>query len=167
MIPHSTKCWLCPCVLSFCLILLLNSASVSLMHLEGSAAFSKALGLTVFDMKIAADFSILGSQKEFVRRYCQHREEEPRLPMLTSAGPGWDRYAEHVLGHPITPHLCMTKSPQQIMGSLVKDYFTRQQNLSADKIFHVIVASFMTINWRPFEKMFPQLHTVPRVLTVC
>ncbi|KAK1339634.1 hypothetical protein QTO34_018188 [Cnephaeus nilssonii] len=44
------------------------------MHPEGSAASSKALGRTVFDMKIAEDFSILESQKEFVRRYCQHRE---------------------------------------------------------------------------------------------
>ncbi|EPQ18540.1 Nuclear prelamin A recognition factor [Myotis brandtii] len=110
------------------------------MHPEGSAAFSKALGRTVFDMKIAVDFSILGSQKEFVHRYCQHREEEPWLPMLTSACPGWDRYAEHVPGHPITHHLYTAKSPQQIMGSLVKDYFTRWQNLSPDKIFHVIVA---------------------------
>nr|KAF6416559.1 nuclear prelamin A recognition factor [Molossus molossus] len=91
-------------------------------------------------MTIAADFSILESQKEFVRRYHQHSEEEPTLPMLTSACPGWVRYAERVLGHPITPHLCTAKSPQQIMGSLVKDYFARRQNLSPDKIFHVIVA---------------------------
>nr|KAF6349036.1 hypothetical protein mMyoMyo1_011623 [Myotis myotis] len=107
---------------------------------EGSVAFSKALVCPVFDVKIAADFSILESQKEFVRRYCQHHEEEPRLPMLTSACPGWDQYAERVLGHPITPHLCTAKSPQQIMGSPVKDYFTRWQNMSSDKIFHVIVA---------------------------
>nr|KAF6392529.1 hypothetical protein mPipKuh1_007733 [Pipistrellus kuhlii] len=36
-------------------------------------------------MQIAADFSILESQKEFVCQYCQHHEEEHRLPMLTSA----------------------------------------------------------------------------------
>lgn len=42
----------------------------------------------VFDMTIAADFSILESQKEFVRRYQQHSEEEPALPMLSSACPG-------------------------------------------------------------------------------
>lgn len=42
----------------------------------------------VFDTTIAADFSILESQKEFVRRYHQHSEEEPTLPMLTSACPG-------------------------------------------------------------------------------
>lgn len=42
----------------------------------------------VFDTTIAADFSILESQKEFVRRFRQHNEEEPALPMLTSACPG-------------------------------------------------------------------------------
>ncbi|XP_017535807.3 nuclear prelamin A recognition factor [Manis javanica] len=103
--------------------------------------FLKSLGVHyVFDTTAAADFSILESQKEFVRRYRQHTEEKPALPMLTSACPGWVRYAERVLGHPVTPHLCTAKSPQQIMGSLVKDYFARRQNLSPDKIFHVIVA---------------------------
>ncbi|XP_063473493.1 nuclear prelamin A recognition factor isoform X3 [Symphalangus syndactylus] len=53
---------------------------------------------------------------------------------------GWVRYAERVLGCPITAHLCTARSPQQVMGSLVKDYFARQQNLSPEKIFHVIVA---------------------------
>nr|KAF6369262.1 hypothetical protein mMyoMyo1_010640 [Myotis myotis] len=52
VMPHSTRCWQCPCVLSLCLILLLNSASVSLMQPEGSVASGKALGHTVFDMKI-------------------------------------------------------------------------------------------------------------------
>lgn len=42
----------------------------------------------VFDTTAAADFSILESQKEFVRRYRQHTEEKPALPMLTSACPG-------------------------------------------------------------------------------
>ncbi|XP_055098951.1 nuclear prelamin A recognition factor isoform X1 [Symphalangus syndactylus] len=103
--------------------------------------FLKSLGVHyVFDTTIAADFSILESQKEFVRRYRQHSEEERTLPMLTSACPGWVRYAERVLGCPITAHLCTARSPQQVMGSLVKDYFARQQNLSPEKIFHVIVA---------------------------
>nr|KAF6369391.1 hypothetical protein mMyoMyo1_010736 [Myotis myotis] len=125
--------------------------------------FLKSLGAhCLFDMKIAADFSILGSQEGFVCQYCQHREEEPRLPMLTSACPGWVRYAERVLGHPILPQLCTAKSPQQIMGSLVMDYFTRWQNLSPDKVSTSLWPSVMTRNW-----MFPQLYIVPRVLTAC
>ncbi|KAM4824023.1 nuclear prelamin A recognition factor [Urocitellus parryii] len=103
--------------------------------------FLKSLGVHyVFDTSIAADLSILESQKEFVRRFHQHNEERRALPMLTSACPGWVRYAERVLGHPVTPHLCAARSPQQVMGSLVKDYFAKQQNLAPEKIFHVVVA---------------------------
>ncbi|XP_032648649.1 nuclear prelamin A recognition factor [Chelonoidis abingdonii] len=103
--------------------------------------FLKSLGVHyVFDTTIAADFSILESQKEFVQRYRQRNQEEHALPMFASACPGWIRYAERVLTNPVTPHICTAKSPQQIMGSLVKGYFARQQNLSPDKIFHIIVA---------------------------
>ncbi|CAD7681328.1 unnamed protein product [Nyctereutes procyonoides] len=46
-------------------------------------------------------------------------------------------------GLPLSPfQLYTTNSPQQIMGSLVKDYFARWQNLSPDKTFHVIVAPY-------------------------
>ncbi|XP_030390278.1 nuclear prelamin A recognition factor [Gopherus evgoodei] len=103
--------------------------------------FLKSLGVHyVFDTTIAADFSILESQKEFVQRYRQRNQEEHALPMFASACPGWIQYAERVLTNPVTPHICTAKSPQQIMGSLVKGYFARQQNLSPDKIFHIIVA---------------------------
>uniref|UniRef100_A0A1D5QT05 Nuclear prelamin A recognition factor n=1 Tax=Macaca mulatta TaxID=9544 RepID=A0A1D5QT05_MACMU len=118
--------------------------------------FLKSLGVHyVFDTRIAADFSILESQKEFVRRYRQHSEEERTLPMLTSACPGWVRYAERVLGRPITAHLCTAKSPQQVMGSLVKDYFARQQNLSPEKIFHVIVAPCYDKKLEALQEGFP------------
>lgn len=51
--------------------------------------FLKSLGVHyVFDTALAADFSILEGQKEFVRRFHRHSEEEPALPMLTSACPG-------------------------------------------------------------------------------
>ncbi|ELK28837.1 Nuclear prelamin A recognition factor [Myotis davidii] len=65
------------------------------------------------------------------------------------------------------PPLLQAKSPQQIMGCLVKDYFTRRQNLSPDKIFHVVVARVMTRNWRPFEKDVPTALHSSQGLTVC
>ncbi|XP_015501233.1 nuclear prelamin A recognition factor isoform X2 [Parus major] len=103
--------------------------------------FLKSLGVHyVFDTTIAADFSILESQREFVQRYQRRNQEEHALPMFASACPGWIRYAERVLTNLVTSHICTAKSPQQIMGSLVKGYFARQQNLSPDKIFHVVVA---------------------------
>lgn len=103
--------------------------------------YLKSLGVHhVFDTTLAADFSILESRKEFVQRYRNRTHDEHSFPMFASACPGWIQYAERVLGNPVTPHICTTKSPQQIMGSLVKDYFARQQNLSPDKIFHIILA---------------------------
>ncbi|XP_069916187.1 nuclear prelamin A recognition factor isoform X3 [Oryctolagus cuniculus] len=118
--------------------------------------FLKGLGVHyVFDTTIAADFSILESQREFVRRYQQHGQDACALPMLTSACPGWVRYAERVLGRPVTPHLCTAKSPQQVMGSLVKDYFARQQNLSPEKIFHVIVAPCYDKKLEALREGFP------------
>uniref|UniRef100_A0A2K5Z6D4 Nuclear prelamin A recognition factor n=1 Tax=Mandrillus leucophaeus TaxID=9568 RepID=A0A2K5Z6D4_MANLE len=68
---------------------------------------------------------------------------------------GWVRYAERVLGRPITAHLCTAKSPQQVMGSLVKDYFARQQNLSPEKIFHVIVAPCYDKKLEALQEGFP------------
>nr|XP_048673203.1 nuclear prelamin A recognition factor isoform X2 [Caretta caretta] len=51
--------------------------------------FLKSLGVHyVFDTTIAADFSILESQKEFVQRYRQRNQEEHALPMFASACPG-------------------------------------------------------------------------------
>jgi iron only hydrogenase large subunit-like protein len=53
---------------------------------------------------------------------------------MASLSPGWVRYAERVLGRPVTPHLCTARSPQQVMGSLVKDYFARQQVSTAFRL---------------------------------
>ncbi|XP_071968699.1 nuclear prelamin A recognition factor [Engystomops pustulosus] len=103
--------------------------------------FLKSLGVShVFDTTIAADFSILETQKDFIQRFRRQSQDEHAFPMFASACPGWVQYAERVLGDLVTPHICTAKSPQQIMGSLVKGYFASQKNLSPDKIFHLAVA---------------------------
>ncbi|XP_035261857.1 nuclear prelamin A recognition factor isoform X1 [Anguilla anguilla] len=103
--------------------------------------FLKSLGVHhVFDTTLAAGFSILESQREFVQRFRRRHHDSHALPMFTSSCPGWIRYAERVLGSLVTPHICTAKSPQQIMGSLVKDFFTQQQKLTPDKVFHIVVA---------------------------
>ncbi|XP_026171949.1 nuclear prelamin A recognition factor isoform X3 [Mastacembelus armatus] len=104
--------------------------------------FLKSLGVHfVFDTTVAAGFSILESQKEFIQRYRRRHHDSHALPMFTSSCPGWIRYSERVLGSLVTPHICMAKSPQQIMGRLVKDYFSKQQQkLSPEKVYHMVVA---------------------------
>ncbi|KAG7271220.1 hypothetical protein CRUP_003397, partial [Coryphaenoides rupestris] len=104
-------------------------------------SFLKGLGVQhVFDTTVAAGFSILESQREFVQRYRRRHHDSQALPMFTSSCPGWIRYAERVLGSVVTPHICTARSPQQIMGRLVKDFITKQQKTSAEKVYHVVVA---------------------------
>lgn len=51
--------------------------------------------------------------------------EPPLLfPVLAS---GWICYAEKTHGNAIIPYISTARSPQQVMGSLVKDFFAQQQ----------------------------------------
>lgn len=81
----------------------------------------------IFDTSFSREFSLLESAAEFVARY-KHQIQSP-LPMLASACPGWICYAEKSQGEWILPHISTTKSPQQIMGTLVKEYFAKLKQL--------------------------------------
>ncbi|KAM9058929.1 cytosolic iron-sulfur assembly component 3 isoform 2-T2 [Megaptera novaeangliae] len=103
-------------------------------------AFFKKLGAHyVFDTTFSRNFSLLESQREFVRRFRAQADSKQALPVLTSACPGWICYAEKTHGNVLLPHISTARSPQQVMGSLVKDFFSQQQHLTPDKIYHVTV----------------------------
>ncbi|NXO46657.1 NARFL factor, partial [Locustella ochotensis] len=93
----------------------------------------------VLDTTFSRNFSLLESQREFVGRFRRQAEDKTALPMLASACPGWICYAEKTHGSFIIPHISTTKSPQQVMGSLVKGYFAEQKGLPPDRIYHVTV----------------------------
>ncbi|XP_047636996.1 cytosolic iron-sulfur assembly component 3 isoform X1 [Phacochoerus africanus] len=103
-------------------------------------AFFKSIGAHyVFDTAFSRNFSLLESQREFVRRFRGQAGSQQALPVLTSACPGWICYAEKTHGHALLPHISTARSPQQVMGALVKDFFAQQQHLTPDKIYHVAV----------------------------
>ncbi len=52
---------------------------------------------------------------------------------------GWVCYAEKTHGSYILPYISSTKSPQQVMGSLVKDHFATILGRQPDHIYHVTV----------------------------
>ncbi|XP_017366413.1 cytosolic iron-sulfur assembly component 3 [Cebus imitator] len=98
-------------------------------------SFFKKIGVHfVFDTAFSRNFSLLESQREFVQRF-----RGQALPVLASACPGWICYAEKTHGSFILPHISTARSPQQVMGSLVKDFFAQQQHLTPDKVYHVTV----------------------------
>ena len=102
--------------------------------------FFKDLGVHyVFDTTLARNFSLIEIQKEFVQKYLNNSDANKVTPLLASACPGWICYAEKTHGEFILPYISTTKSPQQVMGSLVKQNLGSLMGKSPDKVYHVTV----------------------------
>lgn len=95
----------------------------------------KRLGFDkVFDTNTGADFTIMEEAYEFVERF----KENSNLPMMTSCCPGWIRYIE--MNYPdMLPHLSSCKSPHEMLGSLIKSYYAKRENIDPEKICVVSV----------------------------
>ncbi|XP_006461098.1 hypothetical protein AGABI2DRAFT_185390 [Agaricus bisporus var. bisporus H97] len=102
----------------------------------------------VFDTNFARHISLNEHVKEFIERREQHlakgdddgspRSPSETLPMLASACPGWICYAEKA--HPeMLPFIARTKSPQQVMGTLVKKWIGKRLGKQPNEIYHVSV----------------------------
>lgn len=121
------------------------------------SGYFKRLGADlVVEMSIADDFALIEAQKEFIRRYRSNVNDKVCnvLPMLASSCPGyyqckltllylkcsylgWVCYAEKTHGSYILPYISTTKSPQQIMGSLIKQWV--RGKIGGRSIYHVTV----------------------------
>ncbi|XP_017858537.1 PREDICTED: probable cytosolic Fe-S cluster assembly factor GI11683 [Drosophila arizonae] len=102
-------------------------------HLSG---YLRQLGADyVLSTKIADDLALLECRQEFVERY----RDNANLSMLSSSCPGWVCYAEKTHGNFILPHIATTRSPQQIMGVLVKQMLAEKLGVSGSRIYHVTV----------------------------
>ncbi|CAH1170504.1 unnamed protein product [Phaedon cochleariae] len=102
------------------------------------ATYFKQIGVDmVVDMTIADDFALLEAQREFIRRYRATESDGIKnvLPMLASSCPGWVCYAEKTHGSYILPYISTTRSPQQIMGSLIKQWVGHR--LGDRPIYHI------------------------------
>ncbi|GAB1607765.1 cytosolic Fe-S cluster assembly factor narfl-like [Argonauta hians] len=114
--------------------------SIEAMARKLTACF-KGLGVShVFDTTFSRNFSLIESAQEFIDRYTSIDDiKQTPFPMLASACPGWICYAEKTHGSYILPYISTTKSPQQIIGSYVKDYFAKVHNKKPNEIYHVTV----------------------------
>lgn len=83
-----------------------------------------------------------GSGRRRARRRAGKPADQPQqqqeMPMLASSCPGWVCYAEKTHGY-VLPHITAAKSPQQMMGSLVKDYMATKASTSPSSIYHVCI----------------------------
>ncbi|XP_017061203.1 probable cytosolic Fe-S cluster assembly factor GL21135 isoform X2 [Drosophila ficusphila] len=102
-------------------------------HLSG---YLRNLGADyVLSTKVADDMALLECRQEFIERY----RENSSVTMLSSSCPGWVCYAEKTHGNFILPYVATTRSPQQIMGVLVKQFLAQKLGIPGSSIYHVTV----------------------------
>jgi iron only hydrogenase large subunit-like protein len=77
----------------------------------------------VWDTTFARHIALLEHVREFAER--KSAATEGSIPMLASACPGWICYAEKTHKE-MLPFIATTKSPQQIMGTLVKEWMAKR-----------------------------------------
>lgn len=99
-----------------------------------NAALRKIGFNKVFDSSFAADVNTI----EVARQLQKRIQNNENLPMYSSCCPSWVKYVEQT--HPeLIPNLSTAKSPQQIMGSLIKAYYAENQGISPENIYTVAV----------------------------
>ena len=114
----------------------------------------------VFDTCWAADLTIMEEGTEFLSRLA----EGGVLPQITSCCPAWVNYCEK-MAPDILPHLSSCKSPQQMFGAVMKQYFARQLKVRPEMLYFV---SIMPCNAKKYEAGRPEFapEGIPDVDTV-
>ena len=103
----------------------------------------------VFDTSFSADLTIMEEATELIHRV----KNGGVLPMFTSCSPGWIKYVETFYPQNI-PNLSTCKSPQQMLGAVIKSYYAEKKGLDPKKIYSV---SIMPCTAKKFEASRPEM----------
>ena len=103
----------------------------------------------VFDTSFTADLTIMEEASELAERI----RTGGALPMMTSCSPGWIKYVEQFYPDFI-PNLSTCKSPQQMMGAILKSFFARREGIDPSRIISV---SIMPCTAKKFESSRPEM----------
>jgi NADH-quinone oxidoreductase subunit G len=88
----------------------------------------------IYDTSFSADLTIMEETAEFLEKL----ESGKDLPLFTSCCPAWIKYVENKRPE-MMPHVSSCKSPQQMFGSVYKEY--ARKNATDDK--ETVVVSIM------------------------
>ena len=97
----------------------------------------------VFDTAFTADLTIMEEGSELVERITKGG----KLPMLSSCSPGWIKFVEQFYPD-FVGNLSTCKSPQQMMGALIKSFYAEREGIDPRNIFSV---SIMPCTAKKFE----------------
>lgn len=103
----------------------------------------------VFDTNFSADLTIMEEGTELLTRLKKALVdgEQVALPMFTSCSPGWIQFMEYYYPD-MLDNLSTCKSPQQMMGALVKTYYAQKLGKKPQDMFMV---SIMPCTAKKFE----------------
>lgn len=105
---------------------------------------------TIFDTNFTADLTILEEGTELLSRL----KKGGPFPMFTSCSPGWVKYLE-TFYHDLLDLYSTCKSPQQMMGALIKTYYPEMNKKDPSKIVSV---SIMPCTAKKFEAARPEMN---------
>jgi len=77
---------------------------------------------------------------EQARIYQDRKKDGQDLPLITSSCPAWIHYAEQYYPE-LLPFLSPLKSPQQMAGALIREWFSRAEKEEGKEIVSVVISS--------------------------
>lgn len=104
----------------------------------------------VFDTNTGADLTIMEEATELIDRI----RGGGKLPLITSCSPGWVKFCEHNFPD-MLDNLSTCKSPQEMLGAIIKSYYAEKNNIDPENI---VVVSVMPCTAKKFEAKRPELE---------
>jgi NADH-quinone oxidoreductase subunit G len=102
---------------------------------------------TVFDTNFSADLTIMEEGSELVKRLTEKTKSgKAVLPLITSCCPAWVDYMEKYYADMI-PNFSTAKSPQQMMGAMIKAYWAEKAGIDPQKIYSVSIMPCTAKKW--------------------
>jgi NADH-quinone oxidoreductase subunit G len=98
---------------------------------------------TVFDTNFSADLTIMEEGAELVKRL---NDKNSAIPLITSCCPAWVDYLEKYYVDMI-PNFSSAKSPQQMMGAMIKSYWAEKAGVDPAKVYSVSVMPCTAKKW--------------------
>lgn len=105
----------------------------------------------VYDTSYGADLTVVEESKEFIERFTSGQE----MPLFTSCCPAWVKYCETKYPE-FVPNLSTCRSPQQMFGAVVREYYKDPEKNEGKKIVSV---SIMPCTAKKEEILRPESFT--------
>ena len=105
----------------------------------------------VYDTSYGADLTVVEESKEFIERFTSGE----KMPLFTSCCPAWVKYCENKYPE-FAPNLSTCRSPQQMFGAVVREYYKDPEKNEGKKIVSV---SIMPCTAKKEEILRPESYT--------